>query len=368
MTGVRIVRVNESSYESLPSFEIPLKDFVEIVDESEYELVFTGAVRRMSDDAYFIVHHGVALYTKFVSVKSWDEFKNQYEKMACGGFQTYEDFSDAYDYGIESNEEYQTFTKSELYNSSDSLYVKPQQKKEIYARYVKLKNSGYKTLSDFNEASKLGIEEVKEYYLFKASEWAGRDRWRGSTPADFQNFKEAMKKGFTSKNDFNRATELGFLDAKTYGMFKESGLGTKEEFDYLLNVFPSIVENNLESINQIKSESDDAFNDGRHQESVQKDYLYVEKLLNLVYVALYKRKPENEIMYDEVLRDLNEKEGLEIHDVVMFTKCRRMRNDITHENYKVSVEEASDAKAYLEGLGTILTTYIKTTVENEFKN
>ena len=160
---------------------------------------------------------------------------------------------------------------------------------------------------------------------------------------------------------------MGFLTSKTYEMFVESELDTKEEFDYMMNVFPSIVENELVSIEQIMSEADAAFKEGRYQENVLKDYLYNEKLLNLAYTAMYKRKIEKEVMYDEVLKDLKSKHGLEIKNVAEFTRYRRMRNGITHDNYKVSKQEASDAKKYLGELGVMLTQYIKTTVETQFK-
>jgi len=155
--------------------------------------------------------------------------------------------------------------------------------------------------------------------------------------------------------------------AKTYEMLVESKLNTKEEFDYMMNVFPSIVENELVSIEQIKSEADVAFKDGRYQETVLKDYLSIEKLLNLAFTAMYTRKIDNEVMYDEILEDLKSKHGLEIDRIGEFTKYRRMRNNITHDNYKVSKQEASDAKKFLDELGATLTQYIKTTVETQFK-
>lgn len=230
------------------------------------------------------------------------------------------------------------------------------------------------TLSEYNEASMFGAEDAAEYYLFKSSEWSSSaPKWAGryyrepDTQNDFIEFKDAMKKGFSSKEDYKRATELGFLTAKTYKMFVESKLNTKEEFDYMMNVFPSIVENELVSIEQIKSEADAAFKEDRYQENVQKYYLYVEKLLNLAYTAMYNRKIELEVTYEEVLKDLKSKQGLKIERIGEFTKYRRMRNDITHDNYKVSKQEAAEAKKFLGELGAILTQYIKVNVETRFK-
>jgi len=156
MASVRIVRVDDSNYESLPSFEIPLKAFIEIVDESDSEIVFKGAVKHRVDDAYFIVRQGVALYAQFVAAPTWEEFKNQYDKMSSGGFERYEYFSDAFDYGIDSNEVYQKFIESEVYSDSDADYANPQQKKLIYSKYVDYSKSGYKSLSDYDEAKRLG--------------------------------------------------------------------------------------------------------------------------------------------------------------------------------------------------------------------
>jgi hypothetical protein len=67
---------------------------------------------------------------------------------------------------------------------------------------------------------------------------------------------------------------------------------------------------------------------------------------------MYKRKIEKEVMYDKVLKDLISKHNLQIEQTNKFTNCRRMRNKITHDNYKVSYQEASDVKIYLEKLGT----------------
>ena len=371
MSCVRLVKVRDSDLESLTTIEIPLEDFIEIVDSSESDLVFKGEIRYDKKNTYFFIRNGIALYTQFVDVSSWTEFNDQYSKMKDGDFTKYEDFFDAHQYGIDSNEKYQEFRKSEVYSSDESRFSDTKQKKLIYAKYIDFSKSGFKKLSEFNEASMFGAEDAAEYYLFKSSEWSHTsDRYgyyRSDNQNDFIEFKDAMKKKFSSKEDYERATELGFLTAKTYEMFVESELNTKEAFDYMMNVFPSIVENELVSIEQIKSEADAAFKEGRYQENVLKDYLYVEKLLNLAYTAMYKRKIEKEVMYDEILKDLKSKQGLEIERIGEFTKCRRMRNDITHDNYKVSKQEATNAKKFLEDLGAILTQYIKTTVDTQFK-
>ena len=370
MSSVRIVKVRDLNTDNLTTMEIPLEDFIEVVD-SESDIVFKGKIRYNLEDAYFFIHDGIALYTQFVDVSSWTEFKNQYSKMNDGEFINYEDFSDAHQYGIDSNKIYQEFKKSEVYSNGKGRHRDPEQKKMIYAKYLDFSKSGFNALSEYDEASKFGAEDATEYYLFKSSEWSRTsDRYsyyRSDTQNDFIEFKDAMKKGFSSRKDYTRAIEMGFLTSKTYEMFVESKLDTKEEFDYMMNVFPSIVENDLVSIEQIKSEADAAFKEGRYQENVLKDYLYNEKLLNLAYTAMYKRKIEKEVMYDEILKDLKSKHGLEIKNVAEFTRYRRMRNSITHDNYKVSKQEASDAKKYLGELGVMLTQYIKTTVETQFK-
>ena len=363
MSSVKLVKVHDSSFENLSSIKISLNDFIEIVDPSESEIVFKGEVRYHTDDAYFIIRNGVVLYTEFIDVPTWSEFKNQHQKMKDGGFTKYEDFSDAFQYGIDTNENYNEFTKSEVFNNNDGRYSDLDQKKAIYNKYIDFAKSGFEDLSEYNEALQLGIESVSDYYLFKSSEWYENGYYSSSTQSEYVAFKDAMKKGFSSKDDYERATEMGFLDASMYGMFVESGLETKEEFDYMLNVFPSIVENELVSINQIKTEADVAYKEKRYQESVQKGYLYVEKLLNLAYTAMYKRKIEKEVMYDEVLKDLISKRNLQIERIDAFTNCRRMRNAITHDNYKVSNQEASDAKKYLEKLGATLIQFLKMVVQ-----
>ncbi|MCK4827259.1 hypothetical protein KA005_66630, partial [bacterium] len=253
------------------------------------------------------------------------------------------------------------------YLNSEGSFYNPEQKKAIYEKYIDYSKSGFKNISDYNEALQLEIMNVEDYNLFKSSEWYDNSYRSSVTQSDYLEFKDAMKKEFSSKTDYERATEMGFLDANIWNMFVESGLETKDEFDYMLNVFPSIVENEFVSINQIKSEADAAYKEERFQESVQKDYLYVEKLLNLAYTAMYMRKIEKEVMYDKVLEDLKSRRNLPIERIDMFTNCRQMRNAVTHENYKVSHQEASDAKKYLEKLGSILTKFIETTNETQFK-
>jgi len=364
------VKVRDSDIDSLTTIYIPLEDFIEVVDSSEPDLVFKGEIRYgrgRESDAYFFIHEGIAVSTPFVDVSSWTEFKDQYSKMKDGEFTNYEDFSDAHQYGIDSNAKYQEFKNSEIYSNGGGRYSDPTQKKMIYDKYIDFSKSGFNTLSEYDEASRLGAEDATEYDLFKSSEWSGSEFYRSDTQDNFIEFKDAMKKGFSSKEDYERATEMGFLTATTYKMFVDSKLDTKEEFDYMMNVFPSIVENELVSIKQIKSEADAAFKDGRYQETVLKDYLYIEKLLNLAYTAMFKRKIEKEVIYDEILKDLKSKDGLEIKEVGEFTKYRWMRNNITHDNYKVSKQEASDAKKFLGELGIKLTQYIKTTVETQFK-
>jgi len=363
MSSVKFVKVQDSSFDNLSSIKISLNDFIEIINSSESEIVFKGVVRYRTDDSYFFIRNGVILYTDFIDVHTWSEFKGEHQKMKDGGFTKYEDFSDAFQFGIDTNEIYEEFTKSEVYYDNDGRYSDPDQKKAIYDKYIVFNNSGFKELSEYNEALKLGIEDLTDYYLFKSSEWYDRRYNSSSTQRDYLAFKSAMKKGFSSKDDYERATEMGFLEAAVYGMFVESGLETKEEFDYMLNVFPSIVENELVSINQIKTEADVAYEENRYQESVQKGYLYVEKLLNLAYTAMYKRKIEKEVMYDEVLKDLISKRNLQIERIDEFTNCRRMRNAITHDNYKVSNQEASNAKKYLEKLGATLIQFLKMAVQ-----
>ena len=129
MSSVRIVNVIDADYENLPSFKIGLKDFIEIVDESDHSIVFNGAVQYRVEDAFFVVHRGVALYTEFVSVKTWDEFKSEYKKMNKGQFKNHSDFSDAFEYGIKTNKLYQEFVNSEYYRANDCRYAQSDQKK-----------------------------------------------------------------------------------------------------------------------------------------------------------------------------------------------------------------------------------------------
>jgi hypothetical protein len=78
---------------------------------------------------------------------------------------------------------------------------------------------------------------------------------------------------------------------------------------------------------------------------------------------MYKRKIEKEVMYDKVLKDLISKRKLQIEQINKFTNCRRMRNSIAHDNYKVSYQEASDAKKYLEKLGATLIQFLEMVVQ-----
>ena len=95
MSSVRIVKVHDLKTDNLTTMEIPLEDFIEVVD-SESDIVFKGEIRYNLKDAYFFIHDGIALYTQFVDVSSWTEFKNQYSKIKDGEFTNYEDFSDSF--------------------------------------------------------------------------------------------------------------------------------------------------------------------------------------------------------------------------------------------------------------------------------
>jgi len=367
MSSVRLVKTTTSNFENWPLLEVSLQDFIEIVDSFESELVFFGDLDYHKKEVYFFSYMNVFIYTNFVPVDSWEDFKNQYELMVKGGFNDVSKFTDALMYGIDNMKKYQDFIGSEVYSESDARYADPPDKKRIYAKYIDFANSGFKQLSDYEEASELNISEVADYYLFKSSEWYKTDYWNPPEHNDYLNFKDALQKGFTTKKEYERAKELGFLTAKTYKMFVESGLKTKDEFDYLLREFPPFMEKELKLIDQIKAEADVSFKESRYQESVRKDFLQIEKILNLAYVVMYKRKVEKEILYDEVLKDLKSRCGLEIQDVNEFNNCRRLRNRITHENYKVTEQETSKAKTYLEELGSLLRTFILTTVEVDFK-
>jgi hypothetical protein len=45
MSSVRLVKVRDSNLESLTTIEIPIEDFIEIVDSSKSDLVFKGEIR-----------------------------------------------------------------------------------------------------------------------------------------------------------------------------------------------------------------------------------------------------------------------------------------------------------------------------------
>lgn len=132
----------------------------------------------MKKNTYFFIRNGIALYTQFVDVSSWTEFNNQYSKMKDGDFTNYEDFSDAHQYGIDSNEKYQEFRKSEVYSSDESRLSDPKQKKMIYAKYIDFSKSRFKTLSEYNEASMFGAEDVLTIEALQLScpEWLTRGR------------------------------------------------------------------------------------------------------------------------------------------------------------------------------------------------
>jgi len=370
MPNVKIVTSDDVTINEIPQVGVSREDFIRIVDSLESEIVFSCEFDYKIKDAYMIFYKGSIVYTQFMKVETWDEFKLMHTKMQEGGFTEYDKFLDALDYGISSNGEYEEFVSSDVYYDQHRNYSEKEKKKELYNLYLHVNKSGFENFSQFMKAYYLEISDPIEYNRFISSEWGEHDHDydRRYDKNDYIEFCDARKKGFTSKEEYRKAVKLGFEDAKMYKMFVDSGLKDKKDFDYVIHEFPLTVDKELNIAAQSKKEADAAFKDSRYQESVSKNFIQVEKLLNVAYVLSHKRKPEKQIDYDDLLKELDSKYNLGISGLNKFRNCRHLRNKVAHENYKVTEEEALSVKNHLEELVSILTPFVKSTLDKEFKN
>ncbi|MFH2111198.1 MAG: hypothetical protein ABIJ47_08075 [Candidatus Bathyarchaeota archaeon] len=268
MSNVKIVTSDNVTINEIPQVSVSREDFIRIVDSLESEIVFSCEIDYQRKDAYMIFYKGSMVYTQFMKVETWDEFKLMHMKMQEGGFIKYDKFLDAHDYGISSNGEYEEFVSSDVYYDQRGYYSEKEKKKKLYNLYLHVNKSGFENFSQYKNAYNLGISDPMEYNLFISSEWGERDHYRSYDKNDYIEFCDARKKGFTSKDEYRKAVKLGFEDAKIYSMFVESGLKDKKDFDYVVYEFPSTVDEELNKAAQSKKEADAAFKDSRYQESV----------------------------------------------------------------------------------------------------
>jgi len=371
MPNVSIVHSENISINDVVQVEVSVNDFIDIVNSFESEIVFSGELDYQSKDAYFIFYKGSIVYTLFLKVDTWEEFTSSFDGMQKGAYTSYKEYLDSLDYGIDANEEYQKFVSSDVYHDQIGYYPDSDRtkKKTLYRVYLEYNIRGFEDFSTYKRARYLEISNPVEYQLFISSDWGKLDHYysRDFTKEDYLEYKDAKEKGFTSKSEYKKAIKLGFTSAEMYGMFIESGYERKEDFDYLINEFPSIVEGEFKAAKQTKIGADEAFEAGHFQESLRKDFLHVEMLLKLAYVIVNKRKVENQISYDDVLKDLKTKYSLEIPSIRKFTKFRKLRNKVVHQDIDISKEDALNAKNCFEEISNILLPFIEDMVEKEFK-
>lgn len=372
MSNVLIVASDNVTLNEIPQVSVTIGDFIRVVDSLGSEIVFSCEIDYDKKDCYLVFHKGSVVYTRFMKVDTWDEFKSMHIKMQEGGFTEYSKLQDAQEYGISSNGEYEDFIRSDAYYDQREFYSKKEKKKELYNLYLNVKKSGFENFSQYKSAYILGIADPIEYDLFTSSEWGKRDyyidNYSDYDKNSYIEFCDARKKGFTSKDAYQKAVKMGFEDAKVYRMFVESGLNDKKDFDYVIYEFPSTFDNEMNIAEQSKKEADVAFKNSRYQESVSKNFIQVEKLLNAAYVLSHKRKPERKIDYVGLLEELNSKHNLGIAGLKKFRHCRQIRNKVAHENYKVTEEEALSVKNCLEELVSVLLPFIKSMFQQDFKD
>lgn len=368
MSNVIIVDFDEIDLNST-QVSVSIGNFIEIVNTIGSEIVLFGQISYDNEDSYLVYYNGGIIKTNFIKCNSWEDFKTQYNLMVNGKFNDYNKYQDAVEYGINDYQEYDAFISSSAYYDQQRYFSEPDKKKILYQIYLDFNKSGFEEFDDYRIARNLGIKTPDEYHEFAQSEWAESDYYSRPvlTKENYTEYMDAKEKGFSNKNDYRNADRLGFVNSKIYQWFLDSELDSKEEFDYLFNQFPNEVDTQLESIIKIKEEANHDFKRQRYKESVQKDFLVVEKLLKLTFTILNKRKTPVKINFDQILRKVNSEYALGMVKLGTFSKCRKMRNDIAHENRKITESEARDVKEFLEGINLVLTPFVIKKVETEFR-
>lgn len=150
-----------------------------------------------------------------------------------------------------------------------------------------------------------------------------------------------LEQKLKERNEF--LTEIADRVNTIYKTLKNSGPSTKkpnEESD-----------ERLEKIKVIEKDAKKAYDDERYEDFVRLKYLATEKIIERLYCKLFGSElEEGEEYASRMVEKIELKIGKNLSILAGLNKWRHVRNDIVHENEKITVEEANEAKAFFDKL------------------
>ncbi len=127
------------------------------------------------------------------------------------------------------------------------------------------------------------------------------------------------------------------------------------------------MKNKLSKINIIVEDADIDFKTNRFGESIQKRFLSIEKLAELVYIKLFPNIVEeldnNIVKVHYYIRKIESKLNIRIVDHKKLAHWRGIRNDVVHEYLKIKKQQAMEGRIFFDRLFVNLKKYHSTIVE-----
>jgi len=331
-------------------------DFEQLVKIGNYEIVFR------SPEVFFILKDGFCFCTPhFELFQTYKEFYEVISKLRSNGFKEPIEYEEAMRLNILSLEKYKEFKESRFYEGNFKLHnsdantnqIRSQisQNKSKYEKYLSAKAAGFENERDYDNAKQLDCINARLFFEFLHSEFFQNERHFSHEKSNYQMFVKAKEMGFQNKEEFNKATSLGFNDIASYKQFVESGCETKEDFDRVIEfqkTLPDFIQNLKEKINEIRNDSKKALDSNSSEEYVRLNYLLLEKMSELSYFELYKIPLDeiNNLNTTEILQKIEEKSQKKFIDYDELHKWRIIRNKIVHDHYKIDESTLNDAKRY----------------------
>ncbi len=343
------------------------EQFIKLVLNDRMNVIFCYFTdpNRTNHDLY-IVEEGIF----FITVRDRDNYKDfaDFYNIQEGGFPTFNQYLEAYKYGISNFKEYQEFKNSKFFGTSQSPYQD----------FLEGKRGGFKNPEDYRDAKRYGITDSEEYYAFKYSKYH-----------NYEDYNKAKSAGFREKSQFEQAISLGIETYKEYMEFKNSGFDTFDEYKDSLHLgFKSKhdydiahdlgFKNNQEllqylenkyklieiELNKIRKLAYEAIQLNQLDKYIQLKWSLLEEMAKMLYLKVYKEEYKTEqnqkLILDQILIKIEEKLNKYIFDREELNKWFFLQKRIAQNRAVLNENHTQKAKKFFDELYETLKDIFKT--------
>ena len=342
------------------------EQFIKLVLNDRINVIFSYYTdpNRTNYDLY-VVKEGIF----FITTRNRDNYQNfaEFYNINEGGFTTFNQYLEAYKFGISNFEEFQEFKSSEFFASSQNPYQE----------FLEGRKGGFKNPADYRDAKRYGIRNSEEFYAFKYSKYH-----------NYEDFEKARNAGFHEKSEFEEALSLGMETYEEYSKYKNSGFHTIDEYrdcqrlgfenqhDYLVardlgfknnGEFLQYLDNKYKNkeidLNKIRKEAFEAIQLNQFGKYIQLKWKLLEEIAKMLYLKVYKEeyviKEDQKLVLDQILIAIEERLNKYIFDREELNKWFFLQKRIDQKRAVLNENHTTKAKKFFDELFTNLESIFK---------